>query len=340
MPERDAIIVGQGLAGTTLAWCLLEAGLSVLVTDREEDITSSKIAAGLITPITGQRLALSWQVETFLPAARIFYALLEQRTGEKFFHEREAVRIFYRDDERERWEQKRLDPAFQRHLSDPQPSPLLDPELVEVDAGGFAMRTAQLDVAKFLAVSRRYFQELGCHEVGEFDWTAALPTARWIISCEGYAAVRNPYFDWIPFKAAKGEILTVRFDRPLSPRSVHRGIWMAPTADPAVYRVGSTYDWEHLDQCPTAKARAELEAKLRSFIKLPFVVENHEAAVRPIIQESKALLGLHPVHEQLGYFNGLGSKGSLHAPWFAACFRDHLVHGSPLPLGCDLRKNF
>ena len=71
MPERDAIIVGQGLAGTTLAWCLLEAGMSVLVTDPEEEITSSKIAAGLITPITGQRLALSWQVETFLPAARI-----------------------------------------------------------------------------------------------------------------------------------------------------------------------------------------------------------------------------------------------------------------------------
>ena len=63
MPERDAIIVGQGLAGTTLAWCLLEAGLSVLVTDREEEVTSSKIAAGLITPITGQRLALSWQVD-------------------------------------------------------------------------------------------------------------------------------------------------------------------------------------------------------------------------------------------------------------------------------------
>ena len=53
----DVIIVGQGLAGTTLAWHLREAGQRVLVIDACEPVTSSKIAAGLITPITGQRVS-------------------------------------------------------------------------------------------------------------------------------------------------------------------------------------------------------------------------------------------------------------------------------------------
>jgi glycine/D-amino acid oxidase-like deaminating enzyme len=202
------------------------------------------------------------------------------------------------------------------------------------------MRTAQLDVPGYLAASRRCFQALGGYQAGAFEWADSLPEAGWIISCEGFAATRNPYFDWIPFKAAKGEILTIRFEQPFPPRSLHAGIWMAPTAEARVFRVGSTYDWHCLDQHPTAEAREELERKLRALVRVPFTIIQHEAAVRPIIQESKALLGLHPVHEHLGFFNGLGSKGALHAPWFAACYRDYLLQGIPLPEGCDLRKNF
>lgn len=339
MAAWDAIIVGQGIAGTTLAWHLLEAGWRVLVMDREEEISSSKIAAGLITPITGQRLALSWQVETFLPSARKFYARIEAKTGAKFFHEREAVRLFQRDEERSRWAERQRDPAFQQHLSAPQPSPLLDPAWVDSRGGGFAMRTAQLDAAAYLQASRGWFRQQECYQVGEFAWDS-LPAEGLVISCEGFAATKNPHFQWIPFKAAKGEILTVRFEHPGPPLSLHSGIWLAPTKDATVFRVGSTYDWHQLDQTPTVAARQELEEKLRQLVKVKFSVIHHEAAVRPIIQESKALLGLHPVQERLGFFNGLGSKGALHAPWFAARFTDFLLHGTALPTECDLRKNF
>jgi glycine oxidase len=61
------IICGQGLAGTLLAWKLLELGQPVIIIDLDEAVTSSKIAAGIVTPITGLRLALSHDVGTFLP---------------------------------------------------------------------------------------------------------------------------------------------------------------------------------------------------------------------------------------------------------------------------------
>ena len=122
----------------------------------------------------------------------------------------------------------------------------------------------------------------------------------------------------------------------MPPVCVHRGIWVAPTLEPQVCRVGSTYDWATLDQDPSARARDELEGQLNSFMRVPYAVIDHQAAVRPILAGLKPRIGLHPEHARLGYFNGLGSKGSLLAPWFAQCFSRFLMDGTPLPAACDI----
>jgi glycine/D-amino acid oxidase-like deaminating enzyme len=163
--------------------------------------------------------------------------------------------------------------------------------------------------------------------------------ARLVISCEGAAAARNPYFCDVPLRPAKGDILTLRFAEPLPPHSVHRGVWLAPTGDPHVFRAGSTYDREHLNQTPTEEARAEIEDKLRAFLRVPYEVVGHVAALRPVVFHSRAIAGLHPEHDRLGFFNGLGSKGSLHAPWYAERFAAFIAHGAPLPADSDIRKS-
>jgi glycine oxidase len=343
----DAIIVGQGLAGTTLAWQLRNAGRSVLIIDACEAVTSSKIAAGLITPITGQRLALSWRVDEMLPVAQLFYADIEEQTGKKFFHARPCVRLFANEAERANWAPRSQNPAFQKYLAAAQPSPLVEAELADCSGGGFQMQAAQLDVAAYLEASTAHVPNVSAALDWQRDVTFGTETvtvlghkAKLVISCEGYAATRNPYFSWVPFRSAKGDVLTIRVERadgaPLPPVALHRGIWVAPTAEPDVFRVGATYDWENLDGVPSAAARTEIEDKLRAFFRVPYRVIDHQAAVRPIIHESKARIGLHPAYPRLGYFNGLGSKGALHAPWFAKCFADFVVNGVALPEDVDL----
>jgi glycine oxidase len=344
----DAIIVGQGLAGTTLAWQLMVAGQRVLVIDAEEPVTSSKIAAGLITPITGQRMTLSWRNDEFLPVAQEFYRDIELRTGGHFFNIRTALRLFSSDTERLAWSKRQTKPEYQAHLLEPQPTPLLDSDISDT-GGGFAMRAAQLDVAAYLTASRMAFAAAGSYRPLSLDWlrdvtfdadeiTIPQHRTRRLISCEGFAAKRNPYFAHVPFNAAKGDILTVRFHHPMPAHSLHRDLWVAPTAAPDVFRVGSTYDWATLDTVPSASARATIERKLQAFLQVPYTVLDHRAAVRPIIHLSEAVIGLHPQHERLGYFNGLGSKGSLHAPWFARCFTEFLVQGTPLPEAVNVGK--
>jgi glycine oxidase len=334
----DVIIVGQGLAGTALAWCLAREGQRVLLLDNDATVTSSKIAAGLITPITGQRLILSETFDTMFAAATEFYRGCEARTARAFFYLRPAVRLFTSERERQSWQSRQSLPALQPHLADPQSLPLLDAHIADTRGGGFVMRAAQLDVPAYLAASRAVLP----HERADIDWAGDVTfdadgvnvghhRARLLISCEGHAAVRNPHLSWLPFRAAKGDVLVVRCERPLPPVTVHRGIWMAPTTEPHVFRVGSTYDLHNLDTVPSAMARGAIEAKLRAFLRVPYAVIDQHAAVRPILIDIKPAMGLHPRQPRLGFFNGLGSKGALQAPWFAERFTQFLMRHTPLP---------
>jgi glycine/D-amino acid oxidase-like deaminating enzyme len=64
-----------------------------------------------------------------------------------------------------------------------------------------------------------------------------------------------------------------------------------------------------------------------------------QTAVRPIVKRAKLLVGRHPAHERVGFFNGLGSKGALRAPWAARHLMEHWVDGKELEVEVDLRHN-
>ncbi len=353
----DFVIIGHGLAGTALAWALLRRGRSVLVIDRERG-GCSRLAAGLITPITGKRLAKSWRWGELYPAAVAFYRSLEADTGTTFFHERPALRLFATEAERVRSEQR----------SGIAQAPDIRADWFDAPLGGFEMDAARLDVQRYLDTSREHFESRGAYLAADVGWHSSrgtglqtgggftgletgatnpntvapieltadgvrLPSlsveARALILCRGFDATADPWFGSIAFKAAKGEILTVRIPGLAEERVVHRGIWLAP-AGAEVFRAGSTYAWEPLDALPTADGRAEIEARLRAFLRLPFQVIDHQAAVRPVIDAGFPALGRHPRFPQLAYFNGLGSKGSLLAPFFADQLATHLCDGGEI----------
>ena len=52
--QIDYLLVGQGLAGSILGWELMQRGCRILIIDQEIG-NASRIAAGLINPVTGMR---------------------------------------------------------------------------------------------------------------------------------------------------------------------------------------------------------------------------------------------------------------------------------------------
>ena len=348
----DFIIVGQGTAGTTLAWRLAKRGQSVLIIDRGATTTCSRIAAGLITPVTGQRLVVTWRWAEFWPVACQFYGQLQQQLADNFFHRRRMLRLFQRESERELFAQRRDSDEF-RELVDP-PTPLIDTECFANRLGGFEMLDAgQLDVARYLDCSRAYFSrqnsyltaDLRSDDIQLTNRGVDLPrlnvSGRTLVFCEGAAGRTNPWFSHIRFDAAKGEVLKVQVPGLNEPRVIHSAAWLAPTPDgDSVFRVGATYNREQLDELPTAAGRSELAEKLADFLELPFEILDHQAAVRPIVVGRHPVMGLHHEYPQLGYFNGFASKGSLQAPYFAAHFADHLLGPAELELTVDLQMRF
>lgn len=333
MDAFDFAIIGQGLAGTTLAWQLRWRGCRVCVVDREAAVTSSRIAAGLMTPVTGQRFAQTWRLHEVWPAADAFYRRIESELGMRVFHPGPMIRLFNDVAERAAFELREgtiLRGLVRRPIA-------VREEWFAAPHGGFEMPAAgRLDVPRYLDRSRDIFARDGGYRAADIDPSdiAVSPTevrmpqvgitAGRVIFCQGFDAARNSWFPKIPFNAAKGEILTVRIPDLMEDRVINRGIWLAPEGN-GMFRVGSTYDRDRLNCEPTPRGREEIIAKLRAFLRLPFEVIDHRAAVRPIMLDQKPAFGLHPEHPRLGYFNGLGSKGSLQAPFFAEEFAKTLL---------------
>ncbi len=343
----DAIVIGHGLAGAVLATTLRSRGQRVLVCDSDAPITSSKIAAGIVSPITGQRHTLSWRLADFWPTALAFY----ETHASAHWHRLPQLRLLTTPAEARIWAGRSTDPTITPWLLPPSAT-ALDPLLFHPTHAPIAMQSARLDVAAWLAEQRTA-------AIHAHSWMSATVTpeqiaadsagpylaihgqhhrAPHIILCQGHAAAHTPHFPWLQWRSAKGEILDLTCPTLTESRIIHAGGWLLPLGQ-GRFRAGSTYTWQNLDHQPTPAGAETIQQRLRSLVRPPLLITGHTAAIRPIIRESKALIGTHPSRPWLGMFNGLGSKGVLLAPWYAATLADHLLAHSPLPPDIDIAKN-
>src|SRR5688572_19676771 len=82
--EYDYLIIGHGLAGSILSHFLIERGKKILVIDRLNEYSSSRVAAGLVNPVTGRRVVKSWMAEQLIPYADNFYKNLKKSIIQNF----------------------------------------------------------------------------------------------------------------------------------------------------------------------------------------------------------------------------------------------------------------
>jgi glycine/D-amino acid oxidase-like deaminating enzyme len=333
------LIIGQGLAGTAVAWRLWERGVPFLSVDRDEAVTCSKTAAGLITPVTGMRLKTSWRFEVFYPEALRFYRRVSKQLGLRFFHPRGQVRLFKDDNERTKWP-KRLAEAEVADFVATQ-SPALNAEVFSQPHKGFQMRhAAWMNTAAYLSASRDFFAKHGQHQKADVRPEEVVSDENGVTwRGEGWEAAKHPLFGWVPFQSALGTILTAQADLRGERRIINRGCWVLPMKD-GTLRAGSTYEWQFEGpHTPSEAAVAGLEAKLRALVQTPLEILHAQSAVRPIIKGKQALCGTHPAHPRVAFLNGLGSKGTLRAPWLAQHLVAHLLDGTALDTELDLQDD-
>jgi glycine/D-amino acid oxidase-like deaminating enzyme len=320
--RADILIAGQGLAGTLLGWELERAGIPFAIADAGHAAAASRVAAGMINPITGRRLVKSWRVDALLPLARESYRTLALALGVPLWREMRVRRRFADDRER-------------RVFADKQAREELAPFAGAADGEGFWIEgAARVDTGTLLAAARARWRAAGVLREERVEWGTVAGRHELVVDCTGAGGAQ---FDFVPWEFSKGEILTVAVEG-LDPGVIlNDGHWVLPIA-PGVAKVGATHEPGRRDAVPTAAARAVLEARAGTMLRRPLTVSAHVAGVRVALPDRRPVAGRHPADPRLGVLNGLGAKGALVAPWLARQWVHHLTEGVPFEAEVDVAR--
>jgi glycine/D-amino acid oxidase-like deaminating enzyme len=342
--QRDFIIVGGGLAGISLAVRLLQAGAKPLLFSFQEENGASAIAAGLMNPIVFKRLTKAWRSDEFLADANTFYSKLEEILGSQFYIKPNFYRVHGSEYEQKSWKEMSAETEFSSFLG--RAAQDQSAELLNAPFGqSFLLGTSAILSTEFLKSVKNYLQEQGCicEEKLEYDKIRYLShrveykdsTASHIIFCTGAEAALEGPFKGLPFKIAKGEVLTISCKLP---DVIFNGkIYGVPLSN-GTFKVGSTYSWDNLNNLPTSEGKAEITKHLDNLLKIPYEVLQHQAGLRPTIKDRRPLLGLSKHQPRAGIFNGLGTKGYLMAPLLSLEMSRFLLEGKPLHPETDIAR--
>ena len=348
LKHYDYMIVGQGLAGSLLAWRLIGAGQRVLVVDNDSPSAASRVAAGLINPVTGKRLVKEANAETYLAVARDCYTKLGEQFGKVFLHDKPMLRLFDSDEFKQVWKKRSADADYQPFIG-----AALSYNECGYHQGGFLQyQTGYLSTSLLLNALRQWLEECSSLVSTQFDYREIQITesllwrdisADKLIFCEGARVIDNPWFNALPMQPVQGEILTLQTKDRLPQWIINGGRWLLPLED-GLFKLGATYVWPTADKPLNEKISAEgKETLLNALARLcPSLTDHelisHDVGIRPSSKDRRPLIGFHPRFPRLAVFNGFGSKGSMLIPYYAQHFVDVLLNGATLESDVDIKQ--
>lgn len=329
------LVVGQGIAGTALAWALLRRGASVHVADGDLPHPASTAAAGLINPVTGKFYVKTWRYDDFFPVARRFYADLEAALGIRIWSEVRVLRVLDTPKAANDWNARSGDPAYAVLLSTCIHAGPWQPLVRYSGLWGETRGAARVDFPRLLSAFRAHLLRQGLFFSKKITPEAAAdaaPDYDAVVFCEGWRGSLNPFFPDLPWRLTAGEALLIR---PAPPAAVSlrdvlkKNLLFIPLHDGLVW-AGATYrHWQPTDPVPTPDTAA-IEEELRQLLQMPFEVVDVASGIRPTVRDRRPLMGSSAQRSDFFIFNGLGTKGALLAPYWAEHLAQHLLEGSAL----------
>lgn len=318
------LVVGQGLAGSTLLHQFERHNIEFDVVDNDHEFSGSMAAGGIMHPMSFRRLILAWRALELIEEAICFYKDVQKRFEEPVFNTSTFFRPFISIEEQNNWMARMNEPPFDSILGitdekiDGVPSPF---------GTGTISHSGRLQVQEYLFQTRKRYNHYLKSEKFDFNqlkkvndiWSYNDSHYKGIIFCEGYQFIYNPYFNYLPRNLTKGEIIEIETEA-IHGQTLSRGCFIVPQKDENKYLVGSTYRWNTVSSDTTEDSKNELKEKVEKVINKPYKIYDQAAGIRPTITDRKPLIGEHPKHKGLYMFNGMGSKTVMMAPKLAAQF--------------------
>lgn len=348
MQNVDYIIIGQGLAGTTLAHRLISANKSICIIDECSHDTCSKVSSGMLNPITGRRYVKSWMFDEFLDEALTFYKTLEELLGLTLIKPHTMLRGLHSVIDENQWLSQSSKSDFEKYFGDVVADTSVYDHFTNDVRFGAVKHSYRLNVANLILNSRSYFEELGVIrkekvEVDDIEIAEQIRykdiSAHAIIFAEGWKVIQNTLFSSLPFAPLKGEILICKLDDYEVKEIVKNKKFIVPLGNDR-YWVGSTNEWEFDDDRPNFEKRKELIEFLDSVVNRKYEILSSHTGIRPSTKYRKPFLGTHPDFDNVYLFNGLGTKGASMAPYMSKMLLEHIMFNKPIMEELDITRFF
>ncbi|NQY73269.1 MAG: FAD-dependent oxidoreductase [Candidatus Margulisbacteria bacterium] len=313
----DTLIIGQGLAGSLLAIKLLSQGQRIKVIDDNHKTSSTKVAAGVMNPITGKRLVKLWPSKEHESFVIEYYHAIEKELGAKLLKCHRLVRFL---EDTTTYEKRLKDPAYQPIMKPCDPEEFRP--ICHVGSAQFScFPVYQVDTQMLLLSAKTYLQKNEAYiqdnffyrdlEVSQTGVSWKAYNAKKAVFCEGARGCQNPYFKHLEFENAMGEILEIACNGLPENTILNNGKWLCPTGVNQ-FKYGATSYWKASKQA-SIDSEAFLQRTLGQFLKKPFVLKKVHHGVRPVLKSRTPFSGWHP-ELPIGMVNGFGGQGVSLAP--------------------------
>ena len=341
----DYLIIGQGISGTLLSRNLINSGKTVVVLDDGNAAASSKVAAGVINPVTGKRLVKTWMIEQLLPFAWDTYKAMENELGIALirkcnildFHQaHDAANTFSErpDAEKEYLHKMEDEGMWPQYFRFKYGIGQIDPCLL-VDIRTMLSAWRKVLVTKNALLETTFIPD-DCI-IKEDSILYKDIVAEKIIFCDGSVCADNPWFNKLPWSKDKGEALIVSIPGLPADHIYKQHLAIVPWQGD-LFWVGATHDWKFTDMLPSPSFRKQAEEQLAYWLKLPYKIIDHIVAARPVNVERRPFVGFHPLMPSVGICNGMGAKGCSVTPYFTEQFAQNLVHNIPIMSEVDIKR--
>ena len=329
---HDYLIVGGGLAGSTLAFFLRKKGKSVMLVDNPNRIKASKIAVGMFNPVVFRRLLFSWEAEVLLPFAEKYYREIEAISDGDIYFPKPYYKLFGSKEE-EFWNQRIVSGDLGNYVTLPVRYPHFN-GLKAPFGYGLVNNAGTLNIPDYLDTIHKLLEADGSIQYERFAYENLQITdnhfqynsnlAKEIIFAEGWHMLKNPWFNYLPLRPTKGDVLTIEASDLKLDAMVNKNVFIVPLGN-NLFRAGSTYNWKDQTEVPTEEGMQELIEKLDTIIDVPYKIVKHECGIRPASADRRMFIGEHPEIKNMHVFNGLGTKGVMLVPYFAEQFSSYLL---------------
>lgn len=347
MKTKKIIIVGQGVSGTLFSWFCAQHDLDFIVIDNTLVNSPSKTAAGLINPVTGRRVVTVWMDDIILPFAEKTYKEIGTQLDIEAISKMDIVDFFPNPFMKESFLKKMNQQAPYISLAKDEQylneyfnyefgTGIIEPAyIVHLQQLLPAWRQHLLHQNKFIEQAFN-FNNLQVSNIGvQYENI----TADAVIFCDGVEGSENPYFNLLPFALNKGEAIIIEAPGLPAGHIYKKSMTLVPFGEPGIFWAGTNYIWEFDNDKPTEAFRRSTEQNLNSWLKVPYKIIDHKAAVRPATVERRPFVGLHPLYKNVGILNGMGTKGCSLAPYFAWQLVQHLTQQTPIEKEADINRH-